>query len=129
MQKNLLNIEERSKTAKFLVCRSGATIIGSVAYCQAGKGDPAIFTEDMAAVLLLAVHPEHRGQGLAKALTEACISRAKRDRAAYIDLFTSELMQAAQHIYHSLGFAATPAFKVIPSPRTIGSRVPPGFDF
>ena len=104
MQKNLRNIAERAKTAEFLVFRSGAVVVGSVAYCPPGKGDPTIFKSDMAAVLLLAVHPNYRGNGLAKALTEACISRARNDGASSIGLFTSELMVTAQHIYRSLGF-------------------------
>lgn len=104
MQKNLRNIAERAEAAEFIVCHSGNDIIGSVAYCPAGKGDPAIFKPDMASILLLAVHPQHRGEGIAKALTMVCISRAKTDKAGSIGLFTSELMQSAQHIYRSLGF-------------------------
>lgn len=104
MKQNLQNIAERAKTAQFLVEREAGAVIGSVAYGAPGRGDPKIFAPGMAAVLLLAVHPRHRGKGLAKALTEACIAMAKRDNAASIGLFTSELMQAAQHLYRSLGF-------------------------
>lgn len=104
MQKNLQNIAERARSAAFLVCRTAGAVVGSVAYCPAGKGDPSIFRPDMAAVLLLAVHPQYRGQGLAKALTAGCISRARHDGAASVGLFTSELMLAAQHIYRALGF-------------------------
>jgi ribosomal protein S18 acetylase RimI-like enzyme len=104
MQKNLRNIAERAEAAEFMVCRFGNDIIGSVAYCPAGKGDPSIFQPDMASILLLAVHPQHRGEGIAKALTLECISRARTDKASSIGLFTSEVMQSAQHIYRSLGF-------------------------
>jgi len=104
MQRNLRNITERAEVAEFIICRSGSNIISSVAYCPAGKGDPAIFKPDMASVLLLAVHPQHRGNGVAKALTMECISRAINDKASSIGLFTSELMQSAQHIYQCLGF-------------------------
>jgi ribosomal protein S18 acetylase RimI-like enzyme len=104
MQKNLRNIGERAEAAEFMICRSGKDIIGSIAYCPAGKGKPEIFKPDMASILLLAVHPQHRGKGIAKALTVACISRARIDKASSIGLFTSELMQSAQHIYRSLGF-------------------------
>jgi ribosomal protein S18 acetylase RimI-like enzyme len=104
MQKNLRKVAERAEAAEFLVCRAGSAIVGSVAYCPAGKSDPAIFKPDMASVLLLAVHPKHRGKGLAKALTAACISRARADGANSIGLFTSELMQSAQHVYRGLGF-------------------------
>lgn len=95
MQKNLRNIAERAETAKFMVYRSGNDIIGSVAYCPSGKGDLAIFSLDIASILLLSVHPENRGKGIAKALTAACISEAINDKASSIGLFTSELMQSA----------------------------------
>ena len=104
MQKNLRNIKARAEAAEFGICRSGNDIIGSVAYCPAGKGNPAIFTPDTASILLLAVHSQHRGKGIAKALTLECIAKAKNDKASSIGLFTSELMQSAQRLYRSLGF-------------------------
>jgi len=104
MRENLRNIEERAKTAEFLVFRVGGEVVGSVAYCPAKNSDRSIFTPGTASVLLLAVHPQHRGRGIAKALTTACIARARNDGAAAIGLFTSELMLPAQHIYRSLGF-------------------------
>ena len=104
MRENLRNIEERAKTAEFLVFRVGGEVVGSVAYCPAKNSDPSIFKPGTASVLLLAVHPQHRGRGIAKALTAACIARARNDGAASIGLFTSELMLPAQHIYRSLGF-------------------------
>jgi len=104
MQQNLSNISERARSAEFFVCREAGTVVGSVAYCPAGRGDPSVFQPDMASVLLLAVHPEHCGKGLARKLTEACIARARQDGAAAIGLFTSELMVPAQHLYRDLGF-------------------------
>ena len=104
MQRNLRNITERSESAQFLICRAEGRIVGSVAYCPAGNGDPSIFRPDMASVLLLAVHPRYRERGLAKALTNACITRARNDGAAAVGLFTSELMSVAHHLYRCLGF-------------------------
>jgi ribosomal protein S18 acetylase RimI-like enzyme len=104
MKKNLRNIAGRAERAEFLIVRDGGDIVGSVAYGPPGKGDPEIFAPNMAAILLLSVHPAHRGKGIARALTEACIARARRDKAVSVGLFTSELMQAAQHVYQSLGF-------------------------
>ncbi len=104
MQKNLSNIKERADSATFLLFRVKDELVGSVAYCPAGKSDSAVFRQDMASILLLAVHPRQRGKGLAKALTKACISMARRDGARSIGLFTSELMISAQHVYRSLGF-------------------------
>jgi ribosomal protein S18 acetylase RimI-like enzyme len=104
MQKNLRNVAGRARVAEFKVCRFGNAIVGSVAYCPAGKGDPAIFEPDMASILLLAVAPGERGKGIAKALTLACIARARQDEARTVGLYTSELMQSAQRLYRALGF-------------------------
>lgn len=98
------SVETRFDTARFLVIRGANELLGSVAYCPAGNGNPAIFPPDWAAVLLLAVSPEGRGQGIGKRLTGACIDMARRDGASVIGLFTSELMTQAQRLYESLGF-------------------------
>ena len=104
MLKNLRNVDERARTTEFFVCRDGGEIVGSVGYCPAGKSNPNIFRPDMASVVLLVVHPQHRGKGLGKALTAACIARAHQDNAGAIGLFTSELMQPAHNVYRKLGF-------------------------
>jgi ribosomal protein S18 acetylase RimI-like enzyme len=98
------SVETRFDTSRFLVVRGAQGLLGSVAYCPAGAGNPAIFPPEWAAVLLLAVAPEGRGQGIGKRLTSACIDLARRDGAAVIGLFTSELMTQAQRVYESLGF-------------------------
>lgn len=104
MLKNLRNVTERSRTTEFFVYREGGKIVGSVGYCPAGKSNPSIFSPDTASVVLLVVHPQHRGRGLGKELTTACIARARQDGACAIGLFTSELMQPAHHVYRTLGF-------------------------
>ena len=91
-----------SAGAKFAL--GALLIVGSVGYCPAGKGNPAIFPPDWAAVLLLAVSPSHRGHGIARKLVSACIQCARNDSAQVIGLFTSELMTAAQQLYESCGF-------------------------
>lgn len=104
MKNGVENVEDRFQAAQFLVARESGRLRGSVAYCPAGQANPAVFPPDWAAVLLLAVAPECRGQGLGKALTSACIDLARRDGAGVIGLFTSELMTQAQRLYESLGF-------------------------
>lgn len=104
METSVRTVEARAQSTRFLVRRDQGTIVGSVGYCPAGKGDPTIFPSDWAAVLLLAVSPTHRGRGIARELVSACIQCARNDAAQVIGLFTSELMTAAQQLYESLGF-------------------------
>lgn len=104
MEANLRAIEVRAQAAQFLVVRVSGALVGSIAYCPAGKGNPAIFPAAWAAILLLAVAPMHRGRGIARDLARACVRRALDDDVRVVGLFTSELMTAAQRLYESLGF-------------------------
>ncbi|MGH7411844.1 MAG: GNAT family N-acetyltransferase [Candidatus Methylomirabilis sp.] len=104
MEASLRAVETRAQSTRLHVMRDQGAIVGSVGYCPAGKGNPEIFPQDWAAVLLLAVAPAHRGRGIARVLVSACIACARDDSAQVIGLFTSELMTGAQHLYESLGF-------------------------
>ena len=104
MEANLRDVEARAQTAQFLVRRERGVIVGSVAYCPPGRGNPEIFPPEWAATLLLAVAPFHRGHGIARELATACIRFARNDAAQVVGLFTSEPMTAAQQLYESLGF-------------------------
>ena len=95
LEASIRSIEARTRSIQFLVIRDQGTIVGSVGYCPAGKGNPEIFPQGWAAVLVLAVAPAHRGRGIA---------RARDDSTQVIGLFTSELMTDAQQLYESLGF-------------------------
>ena len=104
MQASLRDVAGRAERARFMVVRGRSGLLGSVAYCPPGQADPHIFSPAMAAVLLLAVHPDARGQGVGRELMSACVERARADGAPCISLFTSELMQEAQRLYRHLGF-------------------------
>jgi len=104
METSIRAVEARAQFTHFLVIRDHGTVVGSVGYCPAGKGDREIFPPDWAAMLLLAVAPTQRRHGLARELASACIERARQDSTRVIGLFTSELMIAAQQLYESLGF-------------------------
>ena len=104
MQTNLRMVESTAQRATFLIARLGPEIVGSVAYCPAGKSDPAIFPPDWASLLLLAVAPQHRGSGIATELVTRCLQRARADGTLTVGLFTSELMTTAHRLYERLGF-------------------------
>ncbi len=104
MQTNLRMVESTASRATFLIIRHAAEIIGSVAYCPAGKSDPTIFPTDWASILLLAVSPRHRSAGIGRALVDACLRLARDDQVAIVGLFTSELMATARGLYARMGF-------------------------
>jgi ribosomal protein S18 acetylase RimI-like enzyme len=66
---------------------------------------PSIWKEALECYLAeLYVTPEHRGQGLGRALMEAAIDAARREGADHMDLGTSEDDLAARALYEKLGF-------------------------
>ncbi len=66
-------------------------------------------------VRLLAVAPGIRGQGIGRALVEACIARARQSGASEIGLHTSDTMQSAKQLYERMGFVRVPADDFFPN--------------
>ena len=67
---------------------------------------PAIWTPTLECYLAeLYVAPQHRRQGLGRALMEAAMEEARAKGATYMDLGTSENDVAARSLYESLGFS------------------------
>ena len=59
-------------------------------------------------IRLVAVAPEARGRGIARALVEECIRRARVQGAKEVGLHTSRSMRAAMAMYADLGFVRAP---------------------
>ena len=59
-------------------------------------------------VRLLAVAPEARGKGVAAALMDECIRRARLAGASELGLHTSDSMKVAIRIYEQMGFERAP---------------------
>jgi ribosomal protein S18 acetylase RimI-like enzyme len=68
----------------------------------------SLWTEGLECYLAeLYVVPEHRGQGLGRALMLAAMDFARERGADYMDLNTGEQDEAARALYESLGFSRT----------------------
>lgn len=59
-------------------------------------------------VRLVAVDPDARGRGVAKALVAECIRRARSAGATDVGLHTSRSMAAAMRMYQRMGFERAP---------------------
>jgi ribosomal protein S18 acetylase RimI-like enzyme len=104
---NLQNEErllELIRISKAFVCTHNSTIVGR-AFLVPKNNPTAIFDKDWAQIRMVGVHPDYAGKGIAKELTRLCIEEAKHLGEKTIALHTSEMMNAARHIYESLGFA------------------------
>lgn len=91
------------KIANCFVCIENDKIIG-VAYLIPSGNPTDLFKSDWSYIRKVAVNPKNRGQGIAKSLTQMCIDFAKQNNEKTIALHTSEFMDAARHIYESIGF-------------------------
>jgi ribosomal protein S18 acetylase RimI-like enzyme len=79
-------------------------IIGAVVYVPPGRPKPSCFDAAWPIIRMLVVDPDHRGLGVGRALTEECLSRARRDGSPVIALHTSPFMTVALSMYIRMGF-------------------------
>lgn len=63
---------------------------------------------DAAGIRLLGVDPAHRGAGVGRRLTEACIAQARRDGKREVLLHTTRAMPVAWALYERMGFQREP---------------------
>lgn len=77
-----------------------ATLIPPAAPVEWRETTPA----GAATLRMVAVPPAERGRGIATALTQACIDRARERGWPKVCLLTVERMRTAQRIYERLGF-------------------------
>ena len=91
------------KSAVF-VCADGGNIIGMAFLVPSGNGDD-IYDDSWCHLRMVGVLPEYAGRGIGRKLTEMCVERAKKNGETTMALHTSEMMNAARHIYESMGFS------------------------
>jgi len=93
-----------------LVAELDGTIVGSAALYapdSAAYGDLVSLTP-WPEVRLVAVDSAFRGRGIARALVEECIMRARASGATALGLHTSRSMHAAMRLYERMGFVRDP---------------------
>lgn len=90
--------------AELLVAEKRGSIVGCVIYVSPGRNREDIYDSTWSIIRMLSVDPGARGKGIGRLLSEACIERARRDRAKVVGLHTSPVMTAALALYLRLGF-------------------------
>lgn len=93
-----------ARTAELLVATRDGSIVGAVGYIAPGLPRRDFFPPEWAILRMLSVPREHRGCGLGRALVQAVIDRARRDRAATLGLYSSPVMPVAVGLYKRMGF-------------------------
>lgn len=91
------------KSISFVCTTDNDEIVGMVFLVP--KGNPTdVYDKDWCYIRLLTAAPNFGGQGIGRKLTTLCIDAARQNNEKVIALHTSEFMDAARHIYESLGF-------------------------
>lgn len=93
-----------AQAGEVIVARRGDRIVGGVAYIGPHRPKSDFFPAEWAIMRMLVVSPEARGQGVGRALAQACVQRAQRDDASVIGLHTSPIMSVALPMYLRMGF-------------------------
>ncbi|MFN2463408.1 MAG: GNAT family N-acetyltransferase [Candidatus Dormibacteria bacterium] len=101
---DLADVPGRAVSAAILVAEAEGELVGAVSYFPAGARDSSWLAPDWAYFRALGVAPTHRGLGVGRALTQACIDRARGEGAGGLGLHTTEAMPLARAMYERMGF-------------------------
>lgn len=96
-------METLIRTSKSFICIHQNKIIG-MAFIVLHGHPWDVFKSEWAYISMVGVHPDYQGKGIAKTLTQMCITFARENHETTLALHTSEFMDAARHIYEKLGF-------------------------
>ena len=111
------DVRARLEDSTLIVAEDGARIVGAVTYYPDGsKGSAGGWPSSHAVFRLLAVHPDARGRGIGRLLTEECIRRARAAGVTAVGLHTTVLMSVARAMYERMGFVRAPALDFFPVP-------------
>jgi ribosomal protein S18 acetylase RimI-like enzyme len=58
---------------------------------------------------MLSVAPTHKRRGIGRALSLACVERARQEGKRALVLHADEIQEASQRLYESIGFVRDPA--------------------
>ncbi|MGJ9381881.1 GNAT family N-acetyltransferase [Salipaludibacillus sp. CF4.18] len=103
--------------SEMIVAEIHGEILGSVVLFPAKTDAYEGYVEELEypEIRMLAVSPEARGQGVAKALILECIRRAKEKGYDTIGLHTGSFMKNAIKLYEQFGFERIPQYDFEPA--------------
>lgn len=85
------------------VCEGKGQVVGAAYFVPSGHPE-GVFEAGWCTIRRVGVHPSCQGRGIARQLTQLCIRQARATGETFLTLHTSEMMDAARHLYESLGF-------------------------
>jgi ribosomal protein S18 acetylase RimI-like enzyme len=92
-----------SKSTGFVCCNGNEDIVGMAFLVPSGNAW-FVYPNHWSYIRLVGVHPLYSGLGIGRRLTQTCVDAAKLRGENIIALHTSDVMNAARHIYETIGF-------------------------
>lgn len=113
---DIVDVRSRLYESELVVAEHEGNLVGTVTfYPPGGRNGRSYWPEEWAGIRLVAVHPDFRGKGIGRALTEECIIRARAIGAPTVGLRTSSIMSVAMALYKRMGFVRMPESDFRPS--------------
>ena len=116
MRARLSQTSALGASGEVIIAELQSKFAGAVGYFGPNSQKAAFFDSRWPIIRMLVVDPAFRGKGIGRALSEACIAKARRDKAPLIALHTSPIMSVALPMYLKMGFVkaydAPPIFGV-----------------
>lgn len=104
----LRNAAARAGSAELYVAEADGALVGTVTFCPPGSAFCELAGDGEGEFRMLAVLPEARRQGVARALVGACIERARELGHSALVLSSMPSQTEAHGLYEALGFRRTP---------------------
>lgn len=108
---HLADAVTRAREAEVYVAtwpENGSSLAGTVTYCPQGSPWCEVAEADEGEFRMLAVAPEHRRHGVARALVGVCLERSIEHGYAAVVLSSLPVQTKAHALYASLGFRRLP---------------------
>jgi ribosomal protein S18 acetylase RimI-like enzyme len=116
---HLADVAGRARDATVLVALNDHQLAATVTYVADARSALAEGQQpDEASIRMLAVAPTHRRRGIGRALTQACLDRARQDGKRRVVLHADEVMQASRQLYEGMGFQRDPSRDFAPDDET-----------
>jgi ribosomal protein S18 acetylase RimI-like enzyme len=117
-ESELRQAASRAAEADLLVAvDSDDTILGTVTWCPPGSPWREMATEpDQGEFRMLTTSPAARRRGVARALVDACLDRARKASMSAVLICSGTGMVKAHSLYRSLGFQRAPELDWTPRP-------------
>ncbi len=126
-ENEIRDVRSRLAASTLIVAEDAGRLVGAVTFYGDGTREPhGKWPPGCAVFRLLAVHPEARGRGIGRLLTDECLRRARAAGRTAMCLHTTNLMTIARTMYERMGFVRVPDhdFYPVPSFHVMAYRLP-----